>query len=130
MRDDNSIKIGGSVINSQVGQTLTNCTNMVNQQAPGKKKDLLNTLRTDVEELITQLPKDKQSEAPQIAENLENAIKQAIKEKPDRKWYSVSAEGLLEAATWVKDFSGKIGGSIKSLGTLIWPDYSLPELPK
>ncbi len=128
MGNDNRINIGGNVINAQVGQTLTNCTNMVNQQAPGLKKDLLNALRGDIEELIKRLPEDKKDEAPQIAENLESVIKQATKEKPDRKWYSLSTEGLLEAAGWVQDFSGKIGGTIKNLGTMLWPDFTMPKL--
>jgi len=128
--DDHSINIGGDVINAQVGQTLINCTNMVQQQAPGKKKDLLEQLQKEVDELIKRLPADKRAEAPQVAENLEAAIKQATKEKPDRKWYSVSAEGLLEAATWVKDFSGNLGGTLGNLGKLLWPDFELPKLGK
>jgi internalin A len=131
MGNDNRIHIGGNVINAQVGQTLTNCTNMVNQQAPGKKKDLMDALRRDVEELITKLPAEKKDEAEKVAENLEVAIKQAAKDKPDRKWYTVSAEGLLEAATWVKDFSGQIGGTIKNLGMNLFGDtFDLPKLPE
>ncbi|HLP84371.1 MAG TPA: COR domain-containing protein, partial [Phycisphaerales bacterium] len=127
MRDDRRINIGGNVTNSQVGQTLTNCTNLVNQQAPGAKKDAMNTLRQDVEELIKALPAAKVDDAPQIAENLELALKQAAKDKPDRKWYSVSAEGLMEAAGWVEGFTGKIGGAIKNLGTSLFPDFQLPK---
>lgn len=127
---DNSVKVGGNIVNAQVGQTLTNCTNMVNQQAPGKKKDLMDTLRRDVEELLTKLPPDKVEEAPQVAENLENALKQAAKDKPDRKWYSVSADGLMDAATWVEGFSAKITGTVKNLGSLIIPGFELPKLEK
>jgi hypothetical protein len=53
-------------------------------------------------------------------------VKQATSEKPNRKWYSLSAEGLLDAATWVKDFTGNIGGTILNLGKLLWPDFRLP----
>jgi len=127
MRDDRSVRVGGSVINSQVGQTLTNCTKMVNQQARGKKKDLLKKLRGDVEKLIEQLPEDKKAK---VAANLETAIKQATEIEPDREWYDLSAKGLLEAATWVKDLSGEITGTIKNLGTMLWPDFSLPKLPR
>jgi len=123
MVNDNRISVGRDVINSQVGQTLTNCTNMVNQQARGKKKDLLEKLRGDVEKLIDQLPEDKKGEATQIAENLELAIKQVTKDKPDRKWYGLSTDGLMEAAGWVEGFTGKIAGSVKNLGTMLWPDF-------
>jgi len=47
-------------------------------------------------------------------------VKQATSEKPNRKWYSVSAEGLLEASKWVKDFSGNIAGTVGQLEKLIW----------
>jgi hypothetical protein len=38
----------------------------------------------------------------------------------------VSAEGLLEASKWVKDFAGNIAGTIATLGKFIWPDFLLP----
>ena len=123
---DRSINIGGNVINSIVGQTLTNCTNMVQQQAPGERKDLLEKLTLDVKTLIERLPKAKTDEAPQIVENLEMIVKQATSEKPNRKWYALSAEGLLEAAKWVRDFSADIGGTIQNLGKSIWPNFELP----
>jgi hypothetical protein len=36
-------------------------------------------------------------------------------------------EGLLEASTFVKDFSGNIAGTIKNLGKSLWPDFLLLE---
>jgi hypothetical protein len=54
-------------------------------------------------------------------------VKQATNKKPDRKWYSLSAEGLLEASKFVKDFSGNIAGTVGQLGKLLWPDFSLPK---
>jgi internalin A len=127
MGDDHSINIGGDVINSQVGQTLTNCTNMIQQQVPGEKKDLLDLLRQEVEVLIKRLPENKKAEAPKLAKKLETVIDQATSEEPERPWYDLSAKGLLEAADWVKDFSGKIGGTLLNLGKLAWPGYSLPK---
>jgi len=126
-RDDHSIHIRGNVTNSQVAQTLTNSTNMVQQQPAGTKKDLLDQLRRDVEALISHLPADKADEAPQVAEDLEMLVKQATSDKPNRKWYSVSAEGLLEASKWVNNFSGNILGTVGQLGKLIWPDFSPPK---
>ena len=78
-----------------------------------------------MKQLLASLPEDKKDEAPQVAENLEMLVKQATSEKPNRKWYSVAAGGLLDAATWVKDFSGKIGGSVLNLGKLLWPDFKV-----
>jgi internalin A len=121
MNDDNKIIIGGNVTGSQIGQTLTNCTNMINQQAAGERKDLLTTVDQQVRDLIKMLPPDKKEEIPEIEENLEMLIKQATAAKPNRRWYDVSAEGLIEASKYVKNFSGNIAGTIKNLGKSLWP---------
>ena len=121
MTHDQSIHIGGNVINSQVSQTLTNCTNMIQQQAPGERKDLLEELAKQVQQLIAALPAEKQEEAPQVAENLEMLVKQATSVKPNRKWYSVSKDGLLEASQFVRDFGVSIAGTLMSLDKLLWP---------
>ena len=121
MTRDQSIHTGGNVINSQVGQTLTNCTNMIQQQAPGERKDLLEALVKQVQQLIAALPVDKQEEAPQVAENLEMLVKQATSAKPNHKWYSVSKDGLLEASQFVKDFGVSMAGTLGSLEKLLWP---------
>lgn len=124
MTRDHSIHIGGNVTNAQVGQTLTNCTNMIQQQAPGERKALLEELGKQVQQLLKTLPAEKQEEA---AGNLELAVKAATSAKPNRAWYSVSTEGLLEAAKFVEDFSGNIAATIKNLGKSLWPDFLLPE---
>jgi internalin A len=123
MKDDHSIH-ARDITNSQVGQTLTKCTNMIQQQAPGAQRDLLETLQRDVQVLIEKLPTENQEEA---SGNLELLVKGATAATPNRKWYSVSAEGLLDASKFAKDFSGNIAGTIGQLGKLIWPDFSLPE---
>ena len=53
-------------------------------------------------------------------------VKQATSEKPNRKWSSLSAKGLLEAAKWVEGFTSEIGGTILNLGKMFWPDSRLP----
>jgi internalin A len=126
MKDDHSIHIGGNVTNSQVGQTMTNCTNMIQQQAPGERKDLLEELQKQVQELIEKLPDEKKDKAPKIARDLKMLVEQSTSDEPERAWYSLSAKGMLEAATWVKDLSGEIAGTIGNLGKLLWPDFRLP----
>ena len=84
-----------------------------------KSDRLLESLQEEVRQLIAALPAEKHAEAPHVAENLEMVVKQATSEKPNPKWYSVSTEGLLEAATWVKNYSGNIAGTLTSLGKLL-----------
>jgi hypothetical protein len=125
----NAFGAGSSVVNNnvQVGSTLSNCINMIGNETSEKRRTLLEDLQEDVEKLIDKLPADKRGEAPQVAESLEMLVKQATSERPNRKWYSLSAEGLLEASKWVKDFAGNIADPILSLGKSLWPDFKLPE---
>jgi hypothetical protein len=125
-QDSHDIHINGDVY-GQVGQTLENCTNMIQQHPPGERRDFLEALEREVKELISILPKEKEDDAPQVANNLEQMVNQATARKPNRRWYEVSAEGLLEASKWVKDFSGNIVGTIGGLGKLLWPNFSLPK---
>ncbi len=118
-RDDHSVRIGGDVTNAQVGQTLTNCTNTIQQQAPGERRELLEKLDQQVRQLLAALPTEKHEE---VSGNLELAVKAVTIAKPNRPWYSVSTEGLLEASKYVKDFSGNLAGTIKNLSKLVWPD--------
>ncbi len=124
MTYDHSTNVGGDSINSQVGQTLTNCTNTIRQQALGERKDLLEKLEEHVKQLIKALPAEKHEE---VAGNLELAVKSVTSAKPNRAWYSVSAEGLVEASKFLKDFSGNIAGAATSLGQSIWQDFLLPK---
>ena len=117
MTHDQSINMRDNY--GQAGQTLTNCTNMIQQQAPGPQKNLLEELAKQGRQLIAALPADKQDKA---AGNLELAVKAATSAEPDREWYSVSTKGLLEASKWVKDYSGNIAGTITNLGKLLWPE--------
>jgi len=111
----------------QIAEVMTNCTNMIQMQPSEERRAWLEELQRDAKKLIESLPADKKDEAPKVAKNLELLVKEATSDKPDRKWYSVSAEGLLEASNYVKDFTGNIAGTIKSLGKAIWPDFHLPE---
>ncbi len=120
MNDDHRIQIVGNVTNSQVGQTLTNCTNMIQQQAQGERKDLLEELDKQVRQLISQLPEEKKAEAiPKIEKNLKMLVQEATSDTPDREWYEVSSKGLLDATKYVKDFAGNIAGTLGSLGKLL-----------
>jgi internalin A len=121
-QDSHDFHIEGDVTNAQIGQTLTNCTNMIQQQAPGERKDLLEQLQQEVKALIAKLPEEKKEEA---AGDLEQLVKGATAATPNRRWYSVSAEGLIEASKFVKDFAGNIVGTVGQLGKLLWPGFKL-----
>ena len=124
MTDDHSIGKGSINTNTQYGQRLTNCTNMIQQQVPADRKELLEQLDEEVRKLIEALREEQKVPA---AKNYDAFVKEATSSKPDRRWYSVSAEGLLEASKWAKDFTGNIAGTLLNLGKTIWgADYKLP----
>jgi hypothetical protein len=114
----------GGNFTGPVAAKMENCTSIINQQSNGERRNLLQTIQREARELIAKLPADKQEEA---ADNLELLVKGADEKKPNRKWYSVSAEGLLDASKFVKDFTGNITGTIGQLGKLIWSDFSMPK---
>jgi hypothetical protein len=65
-------------------------------------KELLKELSNAVSKVIENLPQD---EAQDVVEDLDTLIDQATREKPKRKWWSVSIDGLSKAAEKL----GKIG---------------------
>ena len=115
MNIDNRIIIQGDN-NGQVAQTMENCTQMIQNQNAGELKSLLEKLEQEVAELLLKLPEEKREEA---AGNLELLTKAVTSTKPNRAWYSVSSAGLLEAAAFVKDFTGNIAGTLGSLTKVV-----------
>jgi hypothetical protein len=101
---------------------------MVQLQPPGEKKELLEQLQADVKKLILAFPAEKKDKESETADYLKAIVEQSTgKVSPNRRFYAVSADGLLEASKWVKDFSGNIIGAVGQLGKLIWPDFKLPN---
>jgi hypothetical protein len=77
-----------------------------------------------VQQLLKALPVEKHEE---VATNLELAMKAATSARPNRSWYSVSADGLMEASKYAKDFSGNIASALTNVGKGLWPDFLLPQ---
>jgi small GTP-binding protein len=117
--NNSTINIKGNVSNSQIGQALSNCANSIEKQPESPKKVLLTQIAQEVNKILDGLPAEKKEEAGQVADNLEQLVKQATSDRPNKAWYHVSTTGLLEAATWVKDYSGNIADTIGKLGNAI-----------
>jgi internalin A len=119
MQESHNLTIHGDVTNSQVGQTLTQCTNNINAQPDGALKEALAALVKEVGELIRQLPPDRKAKEEDIAKDLEMVVEQATSPKPHRRWYEVSAQGLNEAAECVGGFAGRMGKALGKVTKLI-----------
>lgn len=86
-----------------VAKSIENSFNkVIASELSDELKGLLKELSVAVSRIIEHLPKD---EAQDVAEDLDTLINQATREKPKRKWWSVSVDGLSKAAEKL----GKIG---------------------
>ncbi len=119
--DRHDVNIGGDVHNSQIGSILNQCSQRIRQEAPGQRRELLEKLEKQVAQLIAALPEAQKAEA---ADNLEMTVKQAVSATPNRKWYSVSAEGLIEAAKAVKGLTSDLAETLTTLGKTLWTDFA------
>lgn len=96
-----------------VADTIERSFNTAAQaQASDALKDELKKLATQVAELAKQLPPEKAEEA---ARDLEALTKEAVSPQPRRKWYELSAEGLIEAATTVAQIGTPIAATVKTI---------------
>jgi hypothetical protein len=104
-------------INQVAAETITNSFNRV------EKADVSPELKTRLEELtklVKQLqPKLSEADQQKAADSLDILTKQATSKKPDRKWYDLSAEGLMEAAKTVGDLAAPIGTALKAILPLL-----------
>lgn len=113
-----NVSIGGNAVNSQVAHTLQNSQNSVSQVAQTNEvKPLLESLQKEVTALMEQLP---QAQRQAVADDLKLLTETATSGQPNRKWYSVSAAGLLEASKFTQDFSKNIAGTLASLGKALF----------
>ena len=127
MGDQTYQNISGGTFHGPVATVMRECTNIISNQPPGERKDLLETLHKQVGELISGPSGEKEQFKKMTADRLKELTEGTISGTPDRAWYSVSSKGLLEAAKFVKDFSGEIAGTLKNLGKCFWPDFTLPQ---
>jgi hypothetical protein len=100
-----------------VGSTITNSLNRVKQSdAPDDLKAKLLDLGKLVEQLVAKAPPEAQEQA---AKSLDVLTKEATSKKPDRRWYEVSGEGLIEAAKTVADMAAPITTAVKAVLALL-----------
>jgi len=117
--------ISGGTFNAQVAAVMNDCKNIINNQPTGERKQLLETLQKQVADVLSGPPEEKLQLKKRVTDELKELTEGVTSGTPDRAWYSVSAKGLLDAAKFVKDFSGEIGETLKNLGRTIWPDFTL-----
>lgn len=96
-----------------VANTITNSFTKVKESGANQEiKDQLEKLHQAVAEMAQHLPTGKAREA---ASDLETLSKETISESPRKKWYDLSAEGLIEAAKTVGDIATPVVTCVKAI---------------
>lgn len=120
VKNDNSVSIGnGTTVHGDMitASAIKNSFNTVAQSAaePALKAEL-ERLCQQVEQMLTQLPEEKKQEAVQ---DLDSFVKEATKDTPRRKWYELSAEGLIEAAKACAGMTAPVTATVKGILELL-----------
>ena len=92
-----------------VETSFTNATNVVNQSGAGPMKDALEQLLAQTRQLVDKLPQDQREDA---AKNAETIAREAASKKPNPGILSLSAKGLVEAATAVAEMAKPIATAV------------------
>lgn len=102
---DNSIVVGRNMSDSRISANY----NKVNSaEITPELKETMKQLAEAVDAMIEKLPAE---QATEVAEDFGKLADEAVKPKPNKKWYSVSIEGLIKAA----ENLDKLGESVINL---------------
>jgi hypothetical protein len=103
-------KVGDIVLASEIQKSF-NKAEAANIQT--ELKETLKQLAEAVDAMSKSLSKE---QAANAAENLERLVDEATKPRPNRKWYSISIEGLIQAA----EHLDKLGEPVISLSQKVF----------
>ena len=106
--------ISGTVVNGIIRDSFNTIAS--SDAAPSLKEEL-SKLASTVEEMTARLDAQK---AAAVARDLRTMTEEAVDPKPRRGAFDVSAAGLLEAASFVGDFSTRIAASLAAVAKLIF----------
>lgn len=100
--------------------TAKNITNSFNKAASAEVnddlKERLKELNIAVAKLAAQLPAEK---AEEVSKDIQALTAEATSKEPRRKWYELSADGLVEAAKAVKDMAAPIATAVGAVLALL-----------
>ena len=79
-------------------------------------RESLKALSVEVAKLVAKLP---DHAAETAARDLETLATEATAKEPRKKWYELSAEGLVDAAKGVAEMAAPIAGAVKAVLALL-----------
>lgn len=110
----------GSTFNGDfvIASSIQNSFNKASDARSSELQSHLEQLCRDVETLARTLPKDT---ANQLSQDLSTFVSEASKPQPRRKWYELSAEGLIDAAKACAGAASPIIKTVEGIVTLLAP---------
>jgi hypothetical protein len=104
---------GNVTINGPIKDAFNNINNINTGSVEGQTlQALLKALHDEVTKLVAVLP---DAEAEQAARNLRNLTEAATAKKLDRRWFDVSADGLINAAKAVASLTAPVTSAVKAV---------------
>ena len=104
--NDKSATIKGGTFHGDVYQvaadTIKDSFNSIPESAPVELKKHLTELNAAVLEMCKSLPQERQK---QVAEDLRTLTNEATSSAPRKRWYELSADGLVDAAKAVGEIA-------------------------
>jgi internalin A len=101
--------VSGDLVTGEKSQLILDSYNKIaSAEIPPELKETLQQLTDAVSVMNQELPEEQAAEA---AEDLGKLVDEAVKPRPNKKWYSVSIEGLIKAA----ENLGKVGEPVIKL---------------
>lgn len=114
---DGDLRAGGD-INVVTAETIDRSFNKATRadHLSDELQEILQELSRQVEGMVEHLPPKK---AEEVARDLETLTDEAISGKPRRKWYELSAEGLIDAAKAVGEAAEPVIKTVKRILPLL-----------
>lgn len=96
--------------------TIQDSFNRANEASNNDIKEKLQILCRQVEEMSKGLPKDT---AVEISNDLSTFVNEVAKDQPRKKWYELSADGLIEAAKTCAGMASPVINTVKEILALL-----------
>jgi len=108
-------KAGGD-INKISAMNIMNSFNKISDSLSPQMKELFAILTNDLTRMCEKMPQEK---AEEVARDFDCLINEAKSQKPRKQWYELSAQGLIEAAKTVKEFSEPVIKTVTNILTIM-----------
>ena len=121
-----SISFDGVSGNISISAPITIADNIENSFNQLSKADMRDDIKSLLEELLVKIsevnkvvPPESFDEAQEMARSAEDLVREATSEKPRKKWYELSIEGLKEAAVSIGSIADPVLSVVGKIATIL-----------